>query len=110
MKLKKFLSLFVMALLVFVFSGCGGSSNRKIVPTTKLKSADKYVSTTSSENALLITEGSPTYENITVYKTGDATGDQYDKDGNNAAILARNGATPMISKASPSRLLMKKRV
>ena len=100
MKLRKFLCLFAMALSVFVFSGCGGSSNRKIV-RDNTDSPDRYKKLEAG-NALLIEEGSPTFENIFVYKSGDATGENYDKDGNNAAILVRNGATPTFTKATIS--------
>ena len=90
-----------MSLFVFAISGCGGSSHR---PPIGNGTGNEVVYSTeeSSRNALLITEGSPTYENIIVYKTGDATGDNYDKIGDNAAILAKNGATPMISNAKIS--------
>ena len=101
MKLRKFLCLFVIASLVFIISGCGGS-NHKAPYNPNQGSNTIYSTDESSRNALLITEGSPTYENIDVYKTGDATGDNYDKIGDNAAILAMNGATPMISNAAIS--------
>jgi hypothetical protein len=57
------------------------------------------------ENALLVNGGTATYRNITVNKTGDATGSSdgtsgYDWTGTNAAILAKGGAVLTISGAT----------
>lgn len=73
--------------------------------TETVTSAD-YSSTTANSNALSVTDGSSvTYDNITVSKTGDATGSSdgtsgYDWVGTNAAILASGGSKLTISNAT----------
>ena len=62
---------------------------------------ETYTSSTAFENALLINGATSTYTNITVTKTGDASGqsENYDWYGTNAAILAQGGANVTISGA-----------
>ncbi|MBR1377052.1 MAG: hypothetical protein IJ565_04490 [Bacilli bacterium] len=50
--------------------------------------AQTYTSTEESENALLVSMGTVTLTNPTVTKSGDASGDEADFYGTNAAILA----------------------
>jgi len=50
-----------------------------------------YASSNGSENALLVSGGEVTINNISVEKTGDADGDNSDFYGTNAAVLAYNG-------------------
>lgn len=65
-----------------------------------------YSSTTANSNALSVTDGSTkSYSNITVSKTGDATGSSdgtsgYDWVGTNAAILASGGSNVTITGAT----------
>ena len=65
---------------------------------------ETYTSSTAFENALLINGATSTYTNITVTKTGDASGqsENYDWYGTNAAVLAQGGANVTISGASTS--------
>ena len=60
-----------------------------------------YTSSTAFENALLINGAKSSYKNITVTKTGDASGqsENYDWYGTNAAVLAKGGANVTISGA-----------
>ena len=60
-----------------------------------------YTSTTAFENALMINGAASTYTDITVNKTGDASGqsENYDWYGTNAAVLAKGGATVTITGA-----------
>ena len=57
------------------------------------KEGSSYSSTTGSENALLVSGGTSTLTNPTVTKSGDASGDEADFYGTNAAIMCYNGAT-----------------
>ena len=61
-----------------------------------------YTSSTAFENALVVNGAKSSYKNITVNKTGDASGqsENYDWYGTNAAILAQGGANVTISGAS----------
>ena len=66
---------------------------------------ESYTSSTALENALLVNGSTSTYTNITVIKTGDATGSSdgtsgYDWTGSNAAILAKGGANVTINGSS----------
>ena len=63
------------------------------------KSGTKYTSSTGSENALLASGGTSTLKNITVNKTGDASDENADFYGTNAAVLAYNAATLNLSGA-----------
>ena len=68
---------------------------------------ETYTSTTASTHALSLTSGSATYSNITVTKTGDATGSSdgtsgYDWTGSNAAVFASGGGTLTITSADIS--------
>ena len=56
-------------------------------------SGSTYSSSTGSQNALLVSGGTSTLANITVTKSGDASGDNADFYGTNAGVLAYNGAT-----------------
>ncbi|MBQ6973082.1 MAG: hypothetical protein IJP86_12105 [Synergistaceae bacterium] len=69
--------------------------------------ATTYTSTTAGTHALSLTSGSATYSNITVTKTGDATGSSdgtsgYDWTGSNAAVFASGGGTLTITSADIS--------
>ena len=67
---------------------------------------ESYESTSANSNAISLTDGtSATYSNITVTKTGDATGSSdgtsgYDWVGTNAAILASGGSKLTITGAT----------
>ena len=74
-------------------------------PVSGDEEGETYSTTVSMQNALLVNGESKSYRNITVIKTGDATGqsDQsggYDWTGTNAAILAKGGAKLIISGAA----------
>ena len=54
---------------------------------------DSYTNTADGEHAITADGEQASYSNITVSKTGDASGDEADFYGANAAIFATNGAT-----------------
>ncbi|MCR4588559.1 MAG: hypothetical protein K5682_09160 [Lachnospiraceae bacterium] len=60
-------------------------------------SGTTYTSSTDEENAVLVDGNSVTLTNISVNKTGEASGDEADFYGVNAAVLATNGATLTIT-------------
>lgn len=64
--------------------------------TTFSKATDEsnktYSSTTGSQNALLVSNGTSSINSCTINKSGDASGDNADFYGTNAAILTYNGA------------------
>lgn len=64
--------------------------------------AETYSSTTGGSHALELTGGSASYNNITVTKTGDVSGqsDNYDWQGTNAAVHASGGGTLTITGSS----------
>ena len=75
--------------------------------TNNNTTGDSYTSTTAGTHALSLTSGSASYSNITVTKTGDATGSSdgtsgYDWTGSNAAVFASGGGTLTISNADIS--------
>ena len=133
--MKKYLCLLVLALFVFALSGCGGSSSSSSLgndttitnPDTQTQDDDtqtddetqddtpstdeeeatsgEYSATGSGEHAISLPSGKATYSNITVNKTGDASGSSdgtggYDWTGSNAAILASGGAVLTITGSS----------
>ncbi len=55
------------------------------------ESGQTYSSSTSNEQALLVTGGTSAISNATVTKTGDSDGDDSDFYGTNAAVLASSG-------------------
>ena len=82
-----------------------GDSGDSSTPTeSETVTGGTYTSSTAFENALLINGATSTYTNITVTKTGDASGqsENYDWYGTNAAILAQGGADVTISGANTS--------
>ena len=125
MNLKKLLCLFVIAMLVFSLSGCGGSSSSNVSGNsgdnttqqetnnntnnntdnnteTETNTGTTY-STTSAGNAIARTDGGTyTFNNITVTKTGDpsSSSENYDFTGGNAAILASGGSKVTITGSS----------
>lgn len=75
-----------------------GNTNTNDNTTT----GDPYSATTAGAHAIELTSGTATYNNITVTKTGDVSGqdDDYDWKGTNAAILASGGAVLTITGSS----------
>lgn len=76
--------------------GNSGSSNVSHTGATEISSdttnnGQSYSSTTGSENALLVTEGTSTLTNPTITKSGDSDGDNSDFYGTNAAVLVKTG-------------------
>ena len=76
----------------------GGTSNASVTHTgaTTITSdlteeSRSYSSSTGSENALLVTGGTSTISNITLNKSGDASGDEADFYGTNAGVLVKSG-------------------
>ena len=57
----------------------------------KTSNEEKYDSTTSSQNALLVTGRTSNISRATVTKTGDSSGDDSDFYGTNAAVLVKEG-------------------
>ena len=82
------------------------TSDDKTSTETETETTADYSSTTANTNALSLTDGtSATFSNITVSKTGDATGSSdgtsgYDWVGTNAAILASGGSKLTITGAT----------
>lgn len=62
------------------------------ISTSSTLSNKTYSSTTGGENALLVSSGTTTINNITVSKTGDESSEDSDFYGTNAAIFAYNDA------------------
>jgi len=58
---------------------------------------ESYTNSTDGENAILVDGDTVKLDNITVNKTGDSSGDDADFYGENAAILATNGANLTIT-------------
>ena len=63
---------------------------------------ESYIDTSDGGHALLLDEGKMSYANVTVRKTGDAEGDKADFYGENAAVLASNGAELSLREVSVS--------
>lgn len=61
------------------------------ISTDTTNSGSSYSSTTSSQNALLVTGGTSTLTNLSVTKSGDSDGDNSDFYGTNAAVLVKEG-------------------
>ncbi|MBE6015209.1 MAG: hypothetical protein E7241_07570 [Lachnospiraceae bacterium] len=85
----------------------GGNSSANITYTgattfssDTTESGKTYESSTANEQALLASGGTSTITGSTINKTGDADGDEADFYGTNAAVLAYNGATLNIEKAT----------
>lgn len=83
----------------------GSSSNISYTGATTFNSATTennktYTSTIGSQNVLLVSSGTSTINTCTVTKSGDASGDDADFYGINAAILTYNGATLNINGGS----------
>ena len=73
-----------------------GSSNVSHTGATEISSdtttsGEEYSSTTSSQNALLVTGGESNISNATITKSGDSDGDNSDFYGTNAAVLVKEG-------------------
>ena len=80
--------------------------NETTTSSDQTVTGDTYSTTTAGSHALSLTNGgSATYSNITVTKTGDATGSSdgtsgYDWTGSNAAVFASGGSTLTITGSS----------
>ena len=77
-------------------SGNDNNSNVSHIGATEIStdttnSGSSYTSTTSSQNALLVTGGTSTLTNLSVTKSGDSDGDNSDFYGTNAAVLVKEG-------------------
>ena len=101
MKYNKFFIYFLITLLILpnmVYAkGKSNNSSSNIIYngnttiTSNTNESNKnYSSTTDLESALLVTAGTSTLNNITINKTGDASGDDADFYGTNAGILVYN--------------------
>ena len=80
--------------------GQGGSSSSNIsytgattFSTSTTENNKTYTSSTGSQNSLLVSGGTSTINSCTITKSGDASGDNADFYGTNAAVLTYNGAT-----------------
>lgn len=85
--------------------GPGGGSEPSYSGATTItdsvnETGTKYTSSSGSENALLASGGESTLKSITVSKTGDASDENSDFYGTNAAVLAYNDATLNLSDAT----------
>lgn len=101
--MKKFLCLFVIAMFVFVFSGCGGSSGSSSESSDITAKTDGTYKSITEGNAISVNDGrSYSYHNITVTKTGEpsSSSENYDFTGGNAAILASGGSKVTITGSS----------
>ncbi len=78
--------------------GPGGNSSSNVshtgeteISTDTVNNEQTYTSTTGSQNALLVTDGTSTLTNPTITKSGDSDGDNSDFYGTNAAVLVKEG-------------------
>lgn len=83
-----------MLIATICLSACAGANNKDIN-----KSQDTYTSDKDESHALAVDGTEDEYQNITVEKSGDATGDEADFYGTNAAVYAENGAKLSLSNA-----------
>ncbi len=73
------------------------SGTAKIPSKEEIKITDTYENSTDEEHAITADGEEASYSNIAVVKTGEASGDEADFYGANAAIFATNGATLTLS-------------
>lgn len=82
-----------------------GSSNvsysgATVISDSKDVSSGSFTSSKGAENALLISGGDVSFDNIEVTKTGDDSGDEADFYGTNAAVFAYNNAGVTIANST----------
>ena len=70
------------------------------ITTSTTKDNQKYSSTASNQNSLLVSGGTSTLNSCTVTKSGDSDGDNSDFYGTNAAVLVYNGAKLYLKNAN----------
>ena len=73
------------------------SGTAKIPSKEEIEITDTYENSTDEEHAITADGEEASYSNIAVVKTGEASGDEADFYGANAAIFATNGATLTLS-------------
>lgn len=105
MKIK---SIIFTAILItaLVFTSCSTTAETATTKektteekTTEQKTAETYSDSSDGGHAIEVDGKSASYSNITVTKTGEASGDEADFYGANSAIFATNGATLTITDA-----------
>lgn len=97
----------ICAVCLLVLFGCGeitsaSSANSTDLSSQRLAESDIAVNTTydntdDGEHAIVADNETADYNNVSVTKTGEASGDEADFYGKNAAIFATNGATVTLS-------------
>lgn len=107
MKVKKYLSLLLAALMVFAAVSCSSTVTSKSVTdttatttSTATVSGSNYSDSSDGGHAIEANGTTAVYSDITVTKTGDADGDNADFYGENAAVFATNKATLTITNAT----------
>ena len=75
-------------------------SGKTTITKDTTKEGTTYSSTKGNQNALLVSGGTCTLNNITIKKSGNSNGDNADFYGTNAAVLVYKGATLNINKAN----------
>lgn len=97
-KIKRFALIAALILLADRgLTGCTAAQTIQTVPaaayaTPAPTAGNSYTDTSDGGHAITADGGNAFYANITVQKTGDAEGDKADFYGENAAVLAQNGA------------------
>ena len=78
-------------------TSAASSDTAKISSKEEIEITDTYENSTDEEHAITADGEEASYSNIAVVKTGEASGDEADFYGANAAIFATNGATLTLS-------------
>ena len=78
-------------------TAAASSDTAKIPSKEEIEITDTYENSTDEEHAITADGEEASYSNIAVVKTGEASGDEADFYGANAAIFATNGATLTLS-------------
>ena len=78
-------------------TAAASSGTAKIPSKEEIEITDTYENSTDEEHAITADGEEASYSNIAVVKTGEASGDEADFYGANAAIFATNGATLTLS-------------
>lgn len=94
LSIKKILPWVLAVLILIAGSVCWFSAKGDAAP------ANTYSSSSNDENAVVADNETLSLSGIEVSKTGDSSSEEADFEGTNAAVLAKNGATLTIDKAS----------
>ena len=78
-------------------TAAASSSTAKIPSKEEIEISETYENSTDEEHAITADGEEASYSNVAVVKTGEASGDEADFYGANAAVFATNGATLTLS-------------